>query len=148
MLTESNLTISPEDLIQIVQSAFESMLDLEVSWCAAPCFPNRGRLTAVIHLTGNWSGTVLLECSPELACQLAGCFLSIDPPAAVDDMVRDVLGELANIIGGNLKSASGQGIHLSLPAIVDGSIRVGAAGERLSFECAYGPLWITVMADS
>lgn len=148
MLSESSLKVSTEDLTQIVQSAFESMLDLEVSWCDAPWFAGNDRLTAVIHLAGSWSGAVLLECSPDLACQLAGHFLSIDPPVAVDAMVRDVLGELANIIGGNLKSALAQGLHLSMPAIVDGSVPVGTAGDRLSFACAYGPLWMTVMADS
>jgi chemotaxis protein CheX len=148
MLSELSLKISPEDLTQILQSAFESMLNLEVSWRDAPWFSGNGRLTAVIHLAGNWSGAVLLECSPETACQLAGRFLSIDPPAIADDMVRDVLGELANIIGGNLKSALAEGLHLSMPAIVDGSVPPGARGERLTFECAYGPLWMTVMPES
>lgn len=148
MLSELSLNISPEDLTQIVQSAFASMLNLEVCWCDTPWFPGNDRLTAIIHLAGNWSGAVLLECSPELACQLTGRFLSIDAPAAVDDMVRDVLGELANIIGGNLKSALAEGIRLSMPAIVDGSVQLGAAGEGLCFECVYGPLWMQVRAGS
>jgi len=148
MLSELSLNIAPEDLTQIMQSAFESMLDLEVSWSAAPWFSSSDRLTAVMHLAGNWSGVVLLECSPELACRFAGRFLSIDPPAVVDDMVRDVLGELANIIGGNLKSALAQGIHLSMPAIVDGSVQVGTLYERLTFECPYGPVWMTIMPGS
>lgn len=59
-------------------------------------------------------------------------------------MVRDVLGELANIIGGNLKSALAQGLHLSIPAVLDGSLPVAMVGERLEFECAHGPLWVAV----
>jgi CheY-specific phosphatase CheX len=68
----------------------------------------------------------------------------------VDDVVRDVLGELANMIGGNLKCVLTPGIRLSMPSIVDGSdysLRVCGAEvpERLAFQCAEGPFWITAL---
>lgn len=144
MPSELSLEIAPEDLAQIVQSAFENMLGLEVSWCGAAWTASSNRLTALVHITGESSGTVVLECSPAVACQFAGKFLSIDPPAVVDEMVRDVLGELANIIGGNVKSALAQGLHLSIPAVLEGSLPVAMAGERLEFVCANGPLWVAV----
>ena len=60
-------------------------------------------MTSAVQLTGEWNGAVLLECDRGQACRFAARFLSIDLPDAVDDVVRDVLGELANMIGGNLK---------------------------------------------
>jgi hypothetical protein len=62
-----------------------------------------------------------------------------------------VLGELANMIGGNLKCVLTRGIRLSMPSVVDGSdysLRVCGAEirERLAFGCAEGPFWVTVLA--
>jgi chemotaxis protein CheX len=151
MPTESIVKILPSELAQIVESVFAAMLNLEVGECGTPWFPGEGRLTAAVHLAGDWNGVVLLECDRGQACQFAGRFLSMDPPATVDDVVRDMLGELANMIGGNLKSVLSRGIHLSMPSVVDGSdysLRVCGAGvrERLAFQCANGPFWITVLA--
>jgi chemotaxis protein CheX len=75
----------------------------------------------------------------------------LEPPAALDDVVRDMLGELANMIGGNLKSVLAPGIRLSMPSVVEGSdysLRVCGAQvrERLAFQCAEGPFWVTILA--
>ena len=56
-------------------------------------------MTAAVHLTGDWNGAALLECDRTQACNFAGRYFSADPSATVDDIVRDVLGELANMIG-------------------------------------------------
>ena len=151
MEIESMVEIQPSELAQIVESVFETMLSLEARESGAPWFPSGDRLTAAVHLTGDWNGAVLLECGREQACRLAGRFLSMDPPGAVDDVVRDVLGELANMIGGNLKCVLTSGIRLSMPSIVDGgdySLRICGAElrERLAFSCDEGPFWITILA--
>jgi chemotaxis protein CheX len=93
----------------------------------------------------------LLECDRREACQFAGRFLSMDSPEAVTDDVRDVLGELANMIGGNIKSAVAAGLSLSMPSVTDGSdygLRVcgSQVQDRLSFQCEDGPFWVTLLA--
>jgi chemotaxis protein CheX len=150
MPTELSIEILPSELAQIVESVFGTMLSLEVGECGTPWFPSGNRLTSAVHLAGDWNGAVLLECDRGQACRFAGRFLSIDPPDTVDDVVRDVLGELANMIGGNLKCVLTRGIRLSMPSVVDGndySVRVCGAEvrERLSFQCAEGLFWITVL---
>jgi chemotaxis protein CheX len=148
---ELSIDIRPSQLAQIVHSVFETMLSLEVSECGTPWFPGEDRLTSAVHLAGDWSGVLLLECNRSQACQFAGRFLSSDAPAQVDDVVRDVLGELANMIGGNMKCAMTRGIHLSMPTVVDGSeyhLRVCGTEvrDRLAFHCAEGYFWVTVLA--
>ena len=64
--------------------------------------------------------------------------------------MRDVLGELANMIGGNLKCVLAREVQLSMPSVVDGSdysLRVCGAEVRLrlAFQCAEGIFWITVL---
>ncbi len=143
--------VRAEMLEQIVKSVFTTMLELEVSVTEAPQKPAGSRLASFVQLTGDWNGTVLLECSPQQACALAGRVLCMDPPSAVDDDVRDAMGELANVIGGNIKSGMSVGVSLSMPIVMDGKdydLRVCGAEiwERLNFECTDGPFWVTVLA--
>jgi chemotaxis protein CheX len=150
MLAESIVEIPPGGLSQIVESVFETMLNLEAKEHGTPWFPHEDRVTAMVHLAGDWNGAVLVECDRGQACRFTGRFLSVDPPDVVDDDVRDVLGELANMIGGNLKSILTRGIHLSMPSVVDGSsynLRVGGSDlrESLAFECEEGSFWVTVI---
>ena len=151
MTSEMSVEIQPDAVAQIVESVFETMMNLEISESRTPWFPSVDRLTAAVHLAGDWSGAVLLECNERQACHFAGLFLSMDPPDTVDEAVRDVLGELANMIGGNVKCVLTPGIQLSMPAVVDGggySPRLCGAEvrERLAFACAEGPFWITILA--
>lgn len=150
MSSASTAEILPNELNQIVASVFEAMLCLEAGECGTAWFPSEDRLTAAVHLAGEWNGAVLVECSREQACLFAGRFLSIEAPAAVDDVVRDVLGELANMIGGNLKCVLTSGIRLSMPSVVDGSdyaVRICGAAirERLAYQCPAGPFWVTIL---
>lgn len=144
------LTISDE-LTKIVQNVFETMMGLEVAAVDAPWFHHPERLTAAVQLSGAWSGAVLLECDRTLACRLAAAFLSMPEPDEVDDMVRDVVGELTNMIGGNLKCALSDGIQLSTPVVVDGSshsLRVCGAEvcRQLALACDGRLLWVTVVS--
>ena len=151
MPTQLSIEILPSEVAQIVESVFENMLSLEAAESGAPWFPSGDRLTAAVHMTGDWSGAVLLECDRRQACRFAGRFLSMEPSDAVDDVVRDVLGELANMIGGNMKCVLTRGIRLSMPSVVDGgdySLRICKAEirQRLAFQCAEGLFWVTILA--
>jgi hypothetical protein len=116
-----SIKIVPKEVPQVVACAFGSMMSLEVTGSAMPWIAGADRFVSAVYLTGDWNGAVLLECDRSQACRFAGRFLSTDPPEEVDDDVFDVLGELANMIGGNLKSLLGSGIRLSMPSVVDGT---------------------------
>jgi chemotaxis protein CheX len=142
--------ISVEMLAQIVESVFMTMMSLDVSPSDASWNPAGDRLTSFVHLTGDWNGAVLLDCNPRQACQFAGRILSMDPPDMVDDDVRDVLGELANMIGGNMKCCMPTGVRLSMPTVMEGrdyDLRICGSQilERVAFQCAEGHFWVTVL---
>jgi chemotaxis protein CheX len=150
MPSGANVEILPSELAQIVVSVFEAMLGLQASESETPWFFSGDRLTSVVHLAGDWNGAVLVECDRGQACRFAGRFLTMEPPETVDDVVRDVLGDLANMIGGNLKPVLTPGIRLSMPSVVDGcdySLRVCGAKiqQRLAFQSAEGLFWITIL---
>jgi chemotaxis protein CheX len=143
--------VSAEMVAQIVESVFITMMNLEVVPSHIPWSPSHDQLTSAVHLSGEWNGALLFECNRWQACRFAGRFLSMDPPDEVNDDVRDVLGELANMIGGNMKSAVTTGLTLSMPSVTDGSdygLRVCGSEiqDRLGFESAEGPFWVTLLA--
>jgi chemotaxis protein CheX len=142
--------VSVEILTQIVQSVFITMMNIEVHLCDAPWSPTGDRMTSLVYLTGDWNGAIILECNPKMACHFAGRILDMDPPERVDDDVRDVLGELSNMIGGNMKSGMSIGIRLSMPSVMNGrdyDLRIcgSEVQERLAFQCDDGNFWVTIL---
>ena len=151
MLTESRAEVVRGELVQIVDQVFATMLGLQIEECGVPWFPGEDRLTSTVHMAGDWNARVQVECDSRQACRFAGCFLSMDPPEEADDVVRDVLGELANMIGGNLKCLLVNGMQLSPPsvtgAITDALPECDAhVRERIALRCEDGLIWLTVLA--
>jgi CheY-specific phosphatase CheX len=61
-----------------------------------------------------------------------------------------VLGELANMIGGNMKCSMPTGVRLSMPTVMEGrdyDLRICGSQilERVAFQCAEGHFWVTVL---
>ena len=144
------IDVSVESVNQIVESIFGTMMDLPVWESDMPWQPAGDRVTASVFLEGDWNGAVSLECNRDQACQFAGCFLSMEPPEAMDNDVRDVLGELANMIGGNIKSEMASTAHLSMPSVVDGGdygLRICGSDvpERVAFNFKGGTFWVSVV---
>jgi chemotaxis protein CheX len=76
--------------------------------------------------------------------------MGIGLPAAIDDDVRDVMGELANMVAGNLKSLLPKGVDLSMPSVVVGSdysLHVCGvnAMERMTFSSGAGDFRVTLI---
>jgi hypothetical protein len=137
----------------IVKSIFTTMMDLPVGQSEAPWLPGGDRLTSIVNLEGGWNGAISLECTARQACQFAGRLLSMDPPDAVNDDVRDVLGELANMIGGNVKSAMATGVRLSMPSVVYGDdygLRIcgTCVHDRRAFRFIGGDFWVTIVTKN
>lgn len=152
MPTESTIEIHLRELAEIVEYVFRTMACLEVTESDRSWSPAGDRLTATIHLAGDWPGVLALECGHQQACAFAARFLSVGKPGKVDDLVRDVLGELCNMIGGNLKCVLAGGLKLSMPSVVDGAdhnLRICRSGtrERLVFECVEGVFSVAVLRE-
>lgn len=73
-------------------------------------------VTSVVAIDGPWRGAVVLECPQRLARSLAAGVLEGDG-APGDEEVGDLLGEVANIIAGNVKALLPGACRLSLPSV-------------------------------
>jgi chemotaxis protein CheX len=144
---------APRELTQVVEAVFQTMLHLPVEE-SLEILPVRGEMvTAAVHLTGAYQGAVLLHCAPWQACGLAAQFLGKTPPSSVDDEVLDVIGELANMVAGNLKCTLLPGTHLSIPAVyqgMDSALRLcgGRPTQRRAFRTPLGPVWVTMVQST
>lgn len=139
----------PVELALVVESVFATMLRLEVQQTQEIPPPRTEMVTAAVYLTGAYQGAVLLHCPPWPACGFAGQFLKRTPPSAVDDDVLDVMGELANMIAGNLKSTLTPGTYLSIPSVSQGpdaTLRLCGTRplQRSGFQTPLGPVWVTM----
>jgi chemotaxis protein CheX len=94
-----------------------------------------GDIRAWVEITGSWEGHVLVICSRVQARNLAAAFLGMSVEEVPAEDVSDVLGELANIVGGNVKSMLPSGCTLSTPSYVDhGEGSVPGPGAELVAE--------------
>ncbi len=82
---------------------------------------------ASVTIEGPWRGRVQITCPPLTASELSNAVLGQEPGTPVDDEdVIDVLGELANVVGGAVKSLVPGSNALGLPSVSTGP--AGAAG--------------------
>lgn len=77
-----------------------------------------GRLRASVTVSGEWSGWITLEVSRAAARDLTRRMLQVDDVTDAD--VHDAVGELVNVLGGNVKSLLVEGSVLGLPEVTDG----------------------------
>ncbi|MEI9811353.1 MAG: chemotaxis protein CheX [Acidobacteriota bacterium] len=147
------VTAGPSALAEVVESVFKTMLHIDVSESFAIPPPSGEMVTAAVFLTGAYQGAVLLHCPPWQARGLTAQFLNRTTPGTVDDDVLDVMGELTNMIAGNLKSALIPGTHLSIPAVTQGAdsaVRLCGTRpvSRSAFETPLGPVWVTMFTHA
>ena len=92
-----------------------------------------------VTVSGAWNGHVILELTEEAAVRAARAMVGTDDVAAGD--VADAVGELANMIGGNLKGLVPAPSRLGLPLVVKGSIEP-ARGRDVLFSCTADLDWV------
>ncbi|MDM7830574.1 chemotaxis protein CheX [Cellulomonas edaphi] len=126
-------TVEHDQVLSIAQEVFSAMVDGDLGLL----LPWEGdlpeiddALVAWVDLHGEWSGRAVLVTAGPTALELARVLLDLDPRDEVspDDLV-DALGEIANVVGGNLKSLLPTPGTLGLPHVgdalppLDGAVR-------------------------
>lgn len=113
------LEVTSEDIESIVRSVCDSTFSVDPERLEGP--PSEGVVSSsLVGISGQWDGAVIVDCSPALAGELAGLMFGLGPDEVARDQIEDALGELANMIGGNLKALLPPPCSLSLPTVVEG----------------------------
>jgi chemotaxis protein CheX len=119
---------SADDLEVITREVWTSFLDGDPAGLVAGGDPPTGeQITGCVHLSGAYTGSIMLQCSPPAARDAAAALFSIAPSDVTQTEVVDAIGEIANMVGGNVKSMLPGPSLLSLPLVVQGVLSVPGA---------------------
>ena len=124
-------------VLAAAQEVFSTMLgmDAEISDRLAIEEPGLGqeRVAALIGLAGHYIGTGMIGCSANFACKVASAMMMTDC-LSVDGEVLDAIGEIANMIFGNVKTdleSEVGALGLSIPTVVFGrNFRTRSLGSQ------------------
>jgi len=106
-------------IVDVVESICSSVLGFDVVETASPAAVTGPGLIARTQVAGAWSGSVVVGCDDGFADACAAVLFDGEvcgPPEA-----RDALGELTNIIAGNLKALLPSPSRLSIPIVACGN---------------------------
>ncbi|MBB2945843.1 chemotaxis protein CheX [Actinoplanes lutulentus] len=112
--------VNETDLAEMVEQVWESYLDPEgVSPLIQTYDENQpSEVHSSVSITGSWSGHVVFASSRVAAQRAAAAFLAMEAEEVSEEDISDTLGELANIVGGNVKAMLPSGAQLSLPQVM------------------------------
>lgn len=148
--TQSPASLDGE-LAAVTKNVFETMLGTGIEVLTGWRQPGKFETTAFIALTGGWNGTLTVECSREQARCFASAMLGMSAEELEPADITDAVGEIANIVAGNLKVLF-PGARLGLPSVIQGTdyaLRVCNAKpfSRAAFSSPWGPFQISLFEE-
>lgn len=108
--------IDEQRIGEVTQEVWSTMLGGEPT--PAEPAPVQGFVSASVSISGAWNGTVLINCSAELASNVACRMFDLQPEELEDELTADAIGEVANMIGGKLKGMLPTPSTLSMPTVI------------------------------
>jgi chemotaxis protein CheX len=114
------VVVNENDLAEMVEQVWVSYLDPEGTNPLVPTGDAKqpSEVHSSVSITGSWTGHVVYASSTAAARRAAAAFLAMEAEEVSQEDLSDVLGELANIVGGNVKAMLPPGAFLSLPQVV------------------------------
>ncbi len=147
-----------ERIIESAKEIFSTMLMMEISAAdemdTKDVLPHVDSISGVIGLAGTHKGVLAIHLPHRVAIAITSSFLGMD----VDEMnsdVEDAVGELANMLGGNVKSIlseKGRDISLSMPTTISGKhydYQSNKDAERflIPFRCETGQFTVELQLE-
>lgn len=142
--------ITDEDLFSLAQSVWSSVLGLELTLGGE----HDGKIgdtamTSCVQITGDWEGAVTVACSSSLATNVASAMFGMEAGELSDEEIRDAMGEVANMTGGNVKGVAPGENTLALPTVSQGdqgslSIAKTRKLNQVIGQCEGEPVVVTV----
>jgi len=144
-----------DEIITGTQDVFSTMLMVDLVSEAAienqKCRV-KSNLTSMIGLGGGVKGVLAIHCPASAAKAITGAFLGMEVDELNDD-VKDAIGEIANMVAGNLKVACAKrdiDVKLAIPTSIVGesfsvSGMVDAKLVIVPFKMAEEIFWVELM---
>lgn len=136
----------------IVKTIWSTLVDLPIDAGAGELRTDASTMTGIVHIDGAWHGAVLLQCPMGLAGILASAMFQGDCPPTVEE-IGDALGELTNVVAGNIKALLPEPCKISVPTIARGSnYAISVVGTQpvttLHFTCSDSSIVVALVQRS
>lgn len=141
-----------QEIVNATKDVFSTMLMMELE-DGPPVIGKGGEITSnissMLGLGGGIRGILAIHCPGGIAKGVTGAFLGMEIEELNDD-VKDAIGEITNMVAGNLKiffAKINTDIKLAIPTTVIGesyhtSGLFGATRIVVPFVCEYGSFWV------
>jgi chemotaxis protein CheX len=136
-----------DDIDDVTRQVWTNILDLPVEAVRAESSPVM--TSSSVQILGGWTGALVLSMTEELATTIASTMFSLDSSELSEVDVIDAVGEMANMIGGNVKSLLPGPSQLSMPTVTAGeqepAFPATEVVERLEFTACGQPFNVTLV---
>lgn len=133
-----------EHLSDITESVWTGFLDIPLArsrseFAGCEC-------AASVRIEGAWNGSLVVCCSRQLAQRVATTMFQCESDELREALWSDALGEIANIIGGNIKAMLPAPSRLGLPHF-HADWRPAHEGQVVAFKSDGEPLHILLLEE-
>lgn len=129
---------SLDDIIALTQQVSDSVLGMSAEPLPDVSVPHQSEVIASVQISGEWQGAVVLTCGRSVAEAITEAMFAMDPGTTSQEELDDAMGEMANMIGGNIKGLVPGPSQLSLPTVVEGKeISATVPGSQLAVEALF-----------
>lgn len=138
-----------DDIVEITASIWETMFALPLEVGSGGVLGTDPAMTGSVQIDGAWQGAVMLQCPQVLASTLTAVLFRGEGVPVVTE-VRDAMGELTNMLAGNVKALLPAPSRISLPTVAFGAdYELAVVGARpvvtVSFTCDSSPFTVTLL---
>lgn len=142
--------IGEAEIHQFTSDTWATVLGLDLEPSGRAFETTSDTITGCVQVTGGWQGAVVLVCPVPLARRVSAVMFGLEAEAVTLEHESDAIGELSNILGGNIKSLLPSPSYLSLPAVAHGTsyaVRIpgGQCVAEGVFECEGEPFMIAIV---
>lgn len=127
---ESSANVSPEELFSIGKSALQDFVGLTLIAPVGqlkPLTPSVSNYSSQVTVNGEWNGAIEVSCDKAFSVMLAARIFR-KPESLVDLYdVGDALGEITNIIAGNVKALLPGPARMSMPVFHQSTKSISSA---------------------
>ena len=144
--------MTDEEILGITRDVWESFTGRAIDVADGQARPGGDVTVGCVTVTGAWQGSVRLACPAQLARMAAAAMFDLPAEQLDDREVADALGELTNMVGGNIKSLIPGPSRLSMPAVTVGAAPTvkpprAALVATVSLACEGLPLTVSVWRE-
>ena len=142
------------EINQFVADIWSTFVNMPVASTEKP-FQALGKgdtLAGCVHITGEWKGALVLYLPGELGKKIAANMFGLNATEVDDQQVKDITGEITNIIAGNIKSILPSPCNISLPSVSITDYDSHHPGSQtistVNFDCEGQPFLVTMLQEN